>query len=66
MILVRVGRWVNKLERACHELDVAPNVFEFSGDYYALPNVIPLLSYPSLADMVMEVLDYPLPQRKLA
>jgi hypothetical protein len=45
---------------------VTPNVFEFRGDYYALPNVIPLLTYPSLMEMVMEVLDYPLPKRKLA
>jgi hypothetical protein len=66
VILVRVGRWVNKLERSANQLGVAPNVFEFRGDYYALPNVIPLLSYPSLADMVMEVLDFPLPQRKPA
>jgi hypothetical protein len=63
VILVRIGRAVDYLERACQELGVAPNVFAFKGDYYALPNVIPLLTYPSLAEMVMEVLDYPLPER---
>ena len=66
VILVKIGQVSNRLEVACAELGVAPQVFEFRGDYYALPNVIPLLSYPSLADMVMEVLDYPLPRRKLA
>jgi hypothetical protein len=39
-------------------------VFEFRGDYYALPNVIPLLSYPSQTELLMEILAYPLPQRR--
>jgi len=64
VILVKVGQANNILEIACTELGIAPQVFVFRGDYYALPNVIPLLTYPSLASMVMEVLDYPLPQRK--
>lgn len=66
IILVKVGRAFDWLEVACAQIGVAPQVFEFRGDYYALPNVIPLLTYPSLAEMVMEVLDYPLPQRKPA
>ena len=42
------------------------NVFEFRGDYYALPNVVPLLTRPSQAELLMEILTYPLPQRKAA
>ena len=38
--------------------------FQFSGDYYALPNVIPLLTRPSMMELVMEILNYPLPWRK--
>jgi hypothetical protein len=34
-----------------------------AGDYYALPNVLPLLSQPSQAELLMEILDYPLPAR---
>jgi hypothetical protein len=64
VILVRIGNASDILERACNDLGVPPNVFRFQGDYYALPNVVPLLTYPSLSEMVMEVLDYPLPQRK--
>ena len=63
VILVRVGRAVDLLQRACRELGIAPNVFTFTGDYYALPNVIPFLTYPSLTEMVMDVLNYPLPER---
>ncbi len=66
VILVKVGRTFDWLELACAQLGVAPQVFEFRGDYYALPNVIPFLTFPSMAEMVMEVLDYPLPQRKPA
>ncbi len=64
VIFVKIGRAGQTLEAACAALGVAPNAFEFRGDYYALPNVIPLLTYPSLMELVMEVLDYPLPQRK--
>jgi len=66
IILVRVGQATNLIQKACTELGVSPQVFAFSGDYYALPNVIPLLTYPSLSEMVMEVLDYPLPKRRSA
>lgn len=63
VILVKVGRASTQIEQACAALGVAPNVVEFRGDYYALPNLIPMLSYPSLGELVMEVLDYPLPKR---
>ena len=66
VVFVKVGQATNTLERACTELGVAPQVFEFRGDYYALPNVVPLLTYPSLMEMVMEILNYPLPRRKKA
>jgi hypothetical protein len=64
VIVIKIGQTTNVIEQACAQLGVAPNVFEFRGDYYALPNVIPLLTYPSLAEMVMEVLGYPLPKRQ--
>jgi hypothetical protein len=64
LILVKIGRVTNLVEQACYQLGVAANVLEFRGDYYALPNLIPLLTYPSLSEMVTEILDYPLPKRK--
>src|SRR5207237_259802 len=45
---------------------VGADVFQFSGDYYALPNLIPMLARPSKLDLLMEILEYPLPQRKPA
>jgi hypothetical protein len=49
---------------ACHKADVAVDVFEFGGDYYSLPNLIPLLAKPSRLELLMEILDYPLPERR--
>jgi hypothetical protein len=63
VILVRVGHAADFLQRACANLGIAANVFTFGGDYYALPNVIPFLTFPSLTEMVMEILRYPLPKR---
>ncbi len=42
------------------------DAFQFTGDYYALPNLVPLLSRPSKLDLLMEILEYPLPVRKPA
>lgn len=64
VILVKVGHATNTLERACATLGIAPSVFTFSGDYYALPNLIPLLQRPSMVDLLLEILEYPLPERK--
>jgi hypothetical protein len=66
VVLVKVGQSSDLLERACRECGVAPNVFEFRGDYYALPNVIPLLTHPSQTELLMEILNYPLPRRRVS
>jgi hypothetical protein len=66
VILVRIGQASRLLEDACKDLGVPINVLEFRGDYYALPNVIPLLTFPSQMELLMEILNYPLPARKEA
>jgi hypothetical protein len=64
VILVRIGQAADNLQRTCKELGIMMNVVEFRGDYYALPNVIPLLTFPSQMELLMTILDYPLPQRR--
>lgn len=61
--IVKVGQATEQLEAACKQMGVPYNVFEFRGDYYALPNVIPLLAQASQTDLLMEILSYPLPAR---
>jgi hypothetical protein len=64
--IVRVPSHVTTLETQCRAAGMAVDVFQFAGDYYSLPNLIPLLSKPSKLELLMEILDYPLPQRKSA
>jgi len=64
--IVKVGQATDQIETACRALGVPLNVFEFRGDYYALPNVVPLLAKPSQAELLMEILNYPLPTRRAA
>jgi hypothetical protein len=64
VIFVKVGQASNTLERACAQIGVSPSAFEFKGDYYALTNLIPLLTRPSMLDLLMEIMVYPLPTRK--
>jgi len=54
------------LEDQCRSAGIVADGFQFTGDYYALPNLVPLLSRPSKLDLLMEILEYPLPARKPA
>src|SRR5262249_9089846 len=55
-----------QLEGQCRQKGVLCDAFQFTGDYYALPNLVPLLSRPSKLELLMEIMDYPLPKRKPA
>jgi hypothetical protein len=54
------------LEERCRQAGVTVDAFQFTGDYYALPNLIPMLSQPSRLDLLMEIMEYPVPVRKPA
>ncbi|WP_410967439.1 hypothetical protein, partial [Salmonella sp. SAL4456] len=56
----------NPLEEACRRNGVLFDAFQFTGDYYSLPNLVPMLSRPSKLELLMEIMDYPLPARKPA
>ena len=64
--IVRTPSSVNYVEKQCKARDVEVNVFQFNGDYYALPNLVPLLARPSKLDLLMDIMEYPLPQRQVA
>ncbi len=64
--VVRVPNSTSGIEQACRSAGIAVDMFQFGGDYYALPNLIPLLSKPSKLELLMEILEYPLPERKPA
>jgi hypothetical protein len=54
------------LEQACRKAGLVVDAFQFTGDYYALPNLVPLLARPSKLELLQEILEYPLPARRLA
>jgi hypothetical protein len=64
--IVRTPGGVDHLEAKCRKAGVPVDVFQFGGDYYSLPNLVPLLSKPSRLELLMEIMEYPLPVRKSA
>jgi hypothetical protein len=66
VLIVRTPGATSGLETQCGTAGVSVDVFQFGGDYYSLPNLIPLLSRPSRLELLMEIMEYPLPKRRSA
>jgi hypothetical protein len=62
--IVRTPGAATVLAERCRQAGVMADAFQFTGDYYALPNLVPLLTRPSKLELLMEILEYPLPTRK--
>jgi hypothetical protein len=62
--LVKVPDSSTRLEEQCKRAGIKAATFDFKGDYYSLPNLLALLEPPSEFDLLMEIMDYPLPQRR--
>ncbi|MEM8602120.1 MAG: hypothetical protein AAGF99_19560, partial [Bacteroidota bacterium] len=63
VVIVRVGRASDYLERQLKAAQVPVETVTFRGDYYALPNLVPILARTSRLDLLLEILALPLPQR---
>jgi hypothetical protein len=63
VLIVKVDYPYNWLEKKLKERQVQVDTFTFAGDYYALPNLIPFLSSSSRLELLMEILEIPLPVR---
>lgn len=64
IVIVKVGAACDWTEQQLRQQQVPVDTFTFQGDYYALPNLIPLLSRPSRLELLMEILETPLPVRQ--
>ena len=62
VVFVKVGGAGDALEKDCETLGVPYRAFDFAGDYYALTNLLPLLTRPSMLELLMEILEFPLPK----
>ncbi len=63
VVIVKVGSASTWVETKLKEKQVPVETFTFAGDYYSLPNLVPLLSRPSRLELLMEILDTALPVR---
>lgn len=63
VVIVRVGSYCTWLETQLKGQQAPVETFTFEGDYYSLPNLVPLLTRPSRLELLMEILDTPLPVR---
>ncbi len=63
VIIIKVGHSSNWIEQQLKNQQVEVDIFDFKGDYYSLPNLIPMLSRPSRLELLMEILETPLPVR---
>lgn len=65
IIIVRVGRITPRFSQSLKAKNIVYDVYEPEGnDYYGLPGLIPMLSRNSKLDLVYEIMDFPLPQKK--
>jgi len=64
LCFVRTPGATQQLEESCRKAGFVVDAFQFTGDYYALPNLVPMLARPSKLELLMEIMEYPLPMRK--
>ncbi|WP_413163526.1 vWA domain-containing protein [Capilliphycus salinus ALCB114379] len=63
VIIVKVGYTNHWIERQLKNQQAPVETFTFAGDYYSLPNLVPMLSRPSRLELLMEILETALPVR---
>jgi hypothetical protein len=66
VVFVKLGGATDQLEKACRDNKIpfdAVTVPQNKLDYYSMPAILALLSRASWADLVMEIMEIPLPKR---
>ena len=63
VVIVKVGAATGHVERTMAGKGAQVDTFTFAGDYYSLPNLVPMLARPSRLELLLEILDTPLPER---
>jgi len=64
VVVVKTRSANGKLTNSLTAAGIQHDGWSFTGDYYSLVNLVPLLSRPSRLDLLMEIMSYPVPQRK--
>ena len=63
VVFVKIGGYSTYLEDKCRAAEIPCETLVFEGDYYALPNLVPLLTRRSRLELLAEILETPLPER---
>ena len=63
LVIVKMGSASNMVEKQLAPQQPDLTTFTFKGDYYALPNLIPLLTRPNRLELLLEIMETPLPVR---
>lgn len=64
VVFVNVGSHSNGLEMALGAAHMMCDTYTFSGDYYSLPSLLPMITSSRL-DLLMKIMSYPLPEREV-
>lgn len=64
VMIVNVGGQSGYLQRALEAQNLQVDTVIFTGDYYSLPSILPLLSGGTRLDLLMEIMAYPIPAKK--
>ncbi len=63
VVVVKVGAASDHLERELARERIEFEVYAFAGDYYSMPNLLPMLARPSRLELLIEIMATPLPVR---
>lgn len=66
VVILKVGYASQQVEQALRERQLPFETVTFDGDYYSLPNLIPMLARPSRVELLIEIMSLPLPVREPA
>lgn len=64
VVIMNVGRATKHLQESLQDAGVQVDTFDFKGDYYSLPSILPMLAGGTRAEFLMEVMSVSLMQRK--
>jgi hypothetical protein len=63
VVIIRVPNSGNYVSNECKYHNIQCDTVDFNGDYYSLPNIVPLLAQKSCLDLLMDILGLDLPER---
>lgn len=63
VVFIKVAGSSEHLERQMRQRHLPFDTYQFTGDYFSLPNLVPMLTRPGRLDLLMEILATELPVR---